>query len=363
MKKSAFVRLVSAMAAFCCLFFYRIRIYDASSCKEYMPCYALWSKYKHTQKSVVSWNGYSAYRLFLNISEKKFIIPGLEEGFVPQGITFCEALNSFMISGYSSDGGAAFIITVDSVSGRINGEYEIRKSNGDVFTGHSGGIAVYGKYVYITDGYKLYYAPASGFNSGSSVIVISGEICLPASASFLSSYDGYLWAGNFYHRSLTGKYDRTSEDKYGNKFHTLIVGYRFDSSAEGGIRCISDGVACTAVPYLGIYAPDEVQGAAFLDSGGMHLSCSYGRTAMSMQLLYRYPLERKNDSSEVLGGKSIPVWFLNNDTLVRAVSTLPMSEGAVSRDGKVYVVFESAAKKYYDTALDPTDCVWEIDWK
>lgn len=363
MRKRFFINIISAFVCILYLYFYRIPLFDASAYENYAQCAAFWNKYKHTQRGVVSWSGYGAYRSFLYIAERKFVIPGLEEGFVPQGITFCESLNSFMISGYSARGGAAYIITVNAASGRINGEYEILKSDGSVFTGHSGGIASYGKYIYITDGYMLYYTSLHDFTNTSSSVKIRGAVLLPASASFISAYDGYLWAGNFYHKSFGGKYDFSAEDKYGKEYRTLIAGYRFDSSGTGGLRTLKGDMSEMAEPYLAIYAPDEVQGIAFLDSGQIHLSCSYGRRIMSSQLLYKYPPEKQCDLKIELGQKTVPAWFLNNDRLINAVYTQPMSEGTVSRNGKVYVIFESASEKYKETALDPTDSVWEIRWE
>lgn len=357
MKKSFFVLLI-----FCLTAFSRIRLSAGHDKTDSYECSTLFAKYRHTQMAVVNWSGYGAYRPFLKMAEKKFVIPGLCESFVPQGITFCESLDSFMLSGYSDDGGAAHILTVDYTSGRINGEHKILKGDGSEFTGHSGGIAAYGRYVYIADGYFLYYIPVEKFSGGSDEVAIEGEIRLPCAASYISTYGGYMWAGNFYHKSFAKNYDVSVYDKYNKLYRTVIAGYRFDDSYEGAIRTDTDGIENTAVPFVAMCAPSEVQGLAFLSSGDVHLSSSYGRTVMSMQRLYEFPLKRKCDAVIKLGGKDVPVWFLNDDSMKRAVTTFPMSEGAVHRNGRVYIVFESAAKKYRDTALDPTDCVWEMKW-
>ena len=179
MRKKFFV-----LTFFCAVAFSRLELSAGSENAGVLECGALFGKYTHTQRGVVSWNGYGAYRPFLNLAEKRFIIPGLCESFVPQGITFCESINSFMLSGYSDDGGAAHIITIGFTSGRINGEHKILKSDGSDFTGHSGGITSYGRYVYIADGYTLYYIPVENFTGGSGKVTISGEIRLPVAASY-----------------------------------------------------------------------------------------------------------------------------------------------------------------------------------
>lgn len=361
MKKVFFRRTVSLLVC-SCLISWNAELGDSSAVEQYEACGALWSKYTHTQRSAAQWSGYGAYRRFLSTADKKFVIPGLNEGFVPQGITFCEKENSFMISGYNACGGAAYILTVDAKSGRINGEYKIVKGDGTDFTGHSGGIASFGRYVYITDGYILYYIPSAVFTGGSKEVKIGGEIRLPAYASFISAFDGYLWAGNFYHKSLSGGYDVCACDGYGKLYRTLIAGYRFDFDCEGALRTSTFGDISTAIAYAAVFAPDEVQGIAFLGNGDMHLSCSYGREVMSQQLLYSYPLKRSCDTVVTLGKNQIPAWFLNNDSLKRSLVVPPMSEGVVARNGMVYVIFESASDKYRETALDPTDSAWEIKW-
>lgn len=343
--------------------FTKVRLSSGDFEKEMFECGAIFEKYEHSQKQVIGKIEYGAYSDFLKMARKKFIIPGLYESFVPQGITFCEEKRSFMISGYSEGGGAAYIISVDNTSGRINGEYKIIKTDGSEFTGHSGGIASYGEYVYISDGNFLYYIPSDEFIRGKKTAVIKGEIRLPSAASYISTYGGYIWAGNFYHKTFAKNYDAAAVDKYNKLYRTVIVAYRFDAAYEGGIRTDTDGIEDTAVPFAAMCGPSEVQGVAFLKNGEVHISTSYGRNSVSMQRLYEYPLKRRCDSMIKIGTRDVPVWFLNNDSLKSAVSSFPMSEGVVCRDGKVYIVFESGAKKYRNTSTDPTDCVWEMKWK
>lgn len=332
--------------------------------KDYAEtCILSKAKNKYSQKRAAPYDDYKMYNSFTSIAKKTFIIPGLNEGFVPQGLTFCESLNSFMISGYSSLTGEAYIITINAANGKMNGEYKIIKKDGNVFCGHNGGIASYGKNIYITDGYMLCCISLHDFNTSSQSVNIKDEILLPSSASYISIYDGYLWAGNFYHKSFGNKYDFSAVDKYEKEYRTVIFAYRLDNSYNCGLRTYKDTYPKMAEPYLAIYAPNEVQGLAFSENGDIHLSCSYGRYVMSSQLLYKYPPKKECTATINLGNKNIPAWFLNNDSLINAVYAQPMSEGVVIRNGKTYIIFESAAKKYVSTALNPTDCVWELKWK
>ena len=358
------MRKIFALILFFITVFARTEVLENDDKRQELKCATLFVKYKHTQKSVANFNGYTAYKPFIKIAERSFVIPGLDESFVPQGIAFSESINSFMISGYCDKGGAAHILTVDYSSGRINGEYKILKNDGTDFTGHCGGIAVYGRYVYIVDGNNLYYIESQKFIcKGSGKVLIDGGIKLPCAASYISVYDGYLWAGNFYHKSFAANYDISVFDKYNKLYRAAIVGYRFNNLYDGLIRTDKDTVENTAIPFVVLCAPGQVQGLAFLSNGDVHLSSSYGRNVMSMQRLYEYPLKKECDAMIKIGRKEVPAWFLNDDFLKRSVTTFPMSEGVVSRNGKIYIIFESGAKKYRDTATDATDCVWEMKWE
>lgn len=53
-----------------------------------------------------------SYREFNKVSEKEFKIPGLSDGFVPQGITWVEndgKEGMYLVCGYMSDGSASRI--------------------------------------------------------------------------------------------------------------------------------------------------------------------------------------------------------------------------------------------------------------
>ena len=127
------MRKFFALMLFFITVFARTEVLENDDKRQELKCGTLFVKYKHTQKSVANFNGYTAYKPFIKIAERSFVIPGLDESFVPQGIAFSESINSFMISGYCDKGGAAHILTVDYSSGRINGEYKILKSDGFFF--------------------------------------------------------------------------------------------------------------------------------------------------------------------------------------------------------------------------------------
>ena len=82
---------------------------------------------------------------YAGYSDDAFDIPGLDEGFVPQGICYIEALDSFAVSGY--------------VKGENSRLYLVEKGTGEVkklifrdFSKHAGGVACDGDDVWVCAG-------------------------------------------------------------------------------------------------------------------------------------------------------------------------------------------------------------------
>ena len=72
--------------------------------------------------------------------------PGLNDGFVCQGVTVNEKQGVFLVSGYMKDHSASRIY----VTNLENESYYVSLKQGEeVFTGHCGGIATSGEYVYV----------------------------------------------------------------------------------------------------------------------------------------------------------------------------------------------------------------------
>ena len=79
---------------------------------------------------------------FYSMSETAFVIPGLNQAVVPQGIEYSEDTNKFYLSGYFKSGSSSVICVVDGDTGELIGEYFLKNQDGSVFAGHVGGVAV-----------------------------------------------------------------------------------------------------------------------------------------------------------------------------------------------------------------------------
>lgn len=129
--------------------------------------------------------------------DRRFWAPGLDEGYVPQGITVA-ADGVVLVSGYRSTdpkvgGGPARIWAVDPGDGRIRGSFDLPEG-----FAHAGGIAMgAGGRLWVADTrllgrFDLARALAAG---GTAAAERTWPLASPLRGSFLSRHGGRLWLG------------------------------------------------------------------------------------------------------------------------------------------------------------------------
>lgn len=317
---------------------------------------------KLSQTSTVSKEKYLAeadFEDFLSRAEKGFLIPGLNEGLIPQGMAYSEYSGLIYISGYYSADLPSVITAVDAESYELCAEYFLYHEDGSAFTGHVGGLAAVGDRLYVSaaldnDGsYSIAALPIDELmGRGSFDVTVSSRLAVPVSPSFLNCSGGYLWLGNFYHPSadygLPPLIGDTTEG-----FGCYILGF----SAS---RALSDEGGEFLVPDLIIAAPDRIQGVC-CSEGRLLLSQSYGRRNNSTLYEYALDLSAPPDSTLTLAGRELPVYILRDSRLLSAVTAMPMTEAVCAMPtGGTLVLFESGALHYSDGKFR-TDCVWLLD--
>ena len=73
-------------------------------------------------------------------SEKAFVIPGLSDGMTHQGLAYDSENDTFLITGYRSDGNASQVSVVSKADGKEVKRLNLANEDGSAFTGHVGGI-------------------------------------------------------------------------------------------------------------------------------------------------------------------------------------------------------------------------------
>lgn len=288
-------------------------------------------------------------------------IPETENGYVPQGYCYSESLKLHFISYYHGDN-ASIISVVNAENGEKVKTLNIKKSNGKDFTGHAGGIAEDGEYLYIVDGKKIYRVDMDIILSvaDGGAVVLNDKITTDVKCSYLNSDGKYIYAGEFYTFTTDGSYDT-------DKSHHMAISLLETTYARCNAYLISDIASAfnaesneTVTPATVFTTPNCVQGFARLPDGTVALSVSYGRNNNSSLRLYEDVTKGEPDFYVDYGGVSVPAYHLGKNAEKENLRQPPLLEGIDDMNGKTAGIFESCADKYSDSAfIVEKICVFE----
>ena len=320
-----------------------------------------------TQRSVVTSGDYQGYGDYTEFAKPEFLIPGLSEGFIPQGMDVWAEKSLLLISGYFKNtfySPSSVIFAIDIDSGEYVNHYHIKNPDGTYHTGHAGGIAVTTKNLFISNDEKLLRIPLSQISElgSSESVIIAEEISVPVSASFCNYSRGMLWVGDFHNEDHypTPKWRHITDDM-DKEYAAWAIGYSLNDSESEISEKTSGNHISYATPDVVLAIPDHIQGITVTE-GNIFLSQSYGRKNDSSILIYDNRINTATADNVELNGERIPVWFLS-DT-VSSYNAPPMSQALTVYDGILLILYESGASYYrLFGAKAPTDHVWGIDLK
>ena len=264
-------------------------------------------------------------------SSVEFRIPGLWDDFVPQGFHYMKDRNVYLVSGYMSNDDASRVYIRD---GRGNVTFA-SLYDGDLkpYTGHAGGVCTDGKFVYLPGDSGVDVFLLKDIFGGKAQQI--GTIPTGFRTDFCSFYDGYLLMGSF---EYAGYYETPEEHKIttpaGDKNTALIVAFAADGEGEFGVN--ASAVAAFSVT-------DRVQGMCVTDLGQIVLSTSWG---FNDSHLYFYDVDTQRAGTVQLLTGEVPLYYLDSSNLTKTVAMPPMSEELIVKDGRVWVMCESACNKY-----------------
>ena len=277
-------------------------------------------------------------------SSNAFAVPGLDDGFIPQGICYVEKLDAFALSGYiKGDNSRIYLVE--------NGSDEAKELILKDFTKHAGGIASDGDDIWVcaggneSEGGFIYHLSASFLDRASDgeEIEFDGSFQTQVRASALCCDGEMLYVAEFY-----------EEDDYPvNPSHSFeennawAVGYKLP--VEAGEY---DGTE--KAPDVIISIPEKVQGMSVTDEGNVLFSTSYGRFYDSTLHVYE-PFESWNQSEFDFDGTVVPFYAASDESLVSKVKMPTLMEGIDVEGSDLYAVFESGAGAYSDAKEVITD--------
>ena len=277
------------------------------------------------------------YYDFFSNTESNGEVPGISDGFVQQGLDYCDG--SFLVSGYMKDKSASRIYIMRD--GETVGYTTLAKENGSPYTAHAGGVTHFGEYVYMAgsgsgtfDVFKL----ADVLDGGDAKLI--GKVDSFNAPAWVTVYNNeYILAGSF---AEAGNPDYPPEDyekittPAGDENVSLITVFKLDAT-----KTESYGIDPT--PVAVISSANKIQGAYCLDGGRIITSSSWSIYSSEFRF-YNFDKETKGEIT--LDGATLPLYYLDSASLASTVKGLPMAEEIVVLGDDMYIMNESACGKY-----------------
>ena len=324
---------------------------------------------KLTQTDMISGNLVNELQLrkFYKNSEEGFVIPGLKEGFVPQGIFYEKDHDIFLISGYYKEKlQPSRVILVDGDGDFIKSVGCLTKGEKKA-TGHFGGIAAYKDNVYVaTTSVTHVLSLEDIFNAkDDGYVPIQKELYTDTTCSYVNVCDGILYIGEFTDINFTDMKEATNVymAKNGEIYYSRVNAFELDENAPWGIKEDKIDSKGNIVPDFALTSPFKVQGMCVLDDGKIVYTAS--STAVTNSRVYLYENVRTGAPDQIItvDGQKVPLYFCQKKDRI-AQYRLPtyLEEVTLYPDGTVYVITESAAWCYAKASLNPIDNVikWDI---
>ncbi len=290
-----------------------------------------------------------AFADFYKRARTEFAIP-TRGGFVGQGLDYLEDENAFITCGYAASKGKCSMVYYIDKDGNATRTL-LKNADGSNYTGHTGGIAHYKEYFYITgdDGCDVFaLADLLDHKSESKKL---GEVKTLLDPAYCNVYEGKFFTGSFYR---AGNYETPDWQRIttpnGDKNMAVITVFDIDDNAADSFYISPEPSAVYSTAGL-------VQGMTFTEDE-IVLSTSYGLAASH---LYFYDKSGISAGQLTLKGKNVPLYYLDGACLNRTVTAPPMSEEIVYLNGRIYIMTESASNKYIFGKLMSGKHLWS--WK
>ena len=300
------------------------------------------------------WYYFLADKNDLKKAKKEFEIFGLKDGFVPQGITFLKKQKKFLLSGYvSKKNSPSRIYVVDSETYKLEKYVTLSFVGGKFYVGHAGGITNFAESVFVSSEghvFRFLVSDLLDAKNGESVRILENFKTFN-NADFCFVNDGFLWVGEFYKLGKR-KTDVTHHIllETGESCHALAFAFPLS-------KCVTCGVE-EKLPQKALALPDLAQGVA-VSGDKIFVSCSHA-VSKSNVFVYDNVLTKKSQKYVAINEKKIDLFEINSKNLQKTYVLPEMSEDVVFEDGRLFVVFKSAAKKYKFVARTSLGFVFSI---
>ena len=257
-------------------------------------------------------------------------IPGLAEGYVPQGVCYVESKEAYIFSGYNEENVAIYVVKDGNVAEIIS-----INADGSRTESHGGGVATAGNYVYVTNEETVLVYNLSKLmdaKDGEEVEVLE-ELDIGVASACVFTDDEYIYFTEFYNGN---QYVTDPSHEYttpaGDNHHAFVMAYKLDEY----------GMFNPDNPQFVISVANMVQG--FMKHGDTYaISTSWGVNSSHLTF---YKGIKDSGTTFSISGKEIPLYYLDSTSVSKVVPMPAFSEDLDVVDGRVIVSFESACNKY-----------------
>lgn len=243
-------------------------------------------------------------------------IPGLKDGFTPQGLTLDKETDNYIISGYFKNKPSR--IYVVKKSGEVVKCVNV-SINGEISNGHFGGVEIVGDKLIIASDKMVYEVNKSDlYAENKDVVETTNVVETGNGCDFVTLAGDYLVVGEYYKKD---KYE-TDESHYVKNNKALSFCYK-----------VTNGVVDYSNVVAKISTPDEIQGMAVTTDGRIILSSSWGLKKSKLFIF----------NAKITEGETI---VLDEDNLAKELILPSMAEEIVLDGSKLCINYESGSNKY-----------------
>lgn len=282
-------------------------------------------------------------------------IPDIDKGYVPQGFCYIDSMELFAVTSYSDGDDNSIVSLIDAKSGERIKTVKLQYEDSTPCRAHVGGVADMGDSLLVSSGKSVRRLKIDDVMNAEdySYVNFCGKFSTDMQASYVCSYENYLFVGQFYSFTPNGTYDTPVEQRIytpdGKRNYAMCEKYDMsdlDKAFNAG----------SGKPEIVISMPNGVQGIAF---NGETFATSTSYTLRNPSKIRYYNL-KESDYVFNMNGNDIPLYCLSEKEAVKTVKIPPMSEGIDWHNGKVAGIFESGANKFPNArARTPYVCMFD----
>ena len=272
------------------------------------------------------------YPDYLANKETVCTIPGLNDGFVPQGLSHTED-GTYIFTGYV---GNTHELAIYLVKDDVAKEIIPVKADGSRWSGHGGGTAVAGNLLYVANEKSevlMFNLSALESAKDGDKVENLDSFMVTTNASFCFVDGNNLYIGEFY-RPVD--YETKAEHAYttpaGDEHHAWVC--RYTLTSEGFVE--------NETPNQVISVKEQVQGFAVKDDVYM-ISRSWG---VSTSKLDFYEGLKDSETTVTINDTEVPLYYLDSSNQTKTLDMPAFSEDLTIIGDRVLISFESACNKY-----------------